>query len=230
MAKLLVVDDDRMFNELVSRAMREQGHAVDTAKDYAGACMLAFVHEYDGIVLDVHLPDGTGLMLVQDLRREGRTTPVLLLTGADKSADVVRGLDAGADDYLPKPFDLDVLSARVRALVRRGGTQTEGPSLAYGGLVLERGQYRLTVDGRRVNCTPREFALLAYLVQRAERVVTRTELLEKVWEMNFDPGSNVVDVHIARLRGKLRESGARPKLITVRGSGYMLTATESDED
>ncbi len=228
MAKLLVVDDDRMFNELVCRAMREQGYAVDSAQDYAGARALAFVQDYDALVLDVHLPDGTGLTLAQELRREGRTTPILLLTGADKPADVVRGLDAGADDYLPKPFDLDVLSARVRALIRRGGAQPEGPALAYGGLLLERGQYRLTVDGRRVACTPREFALLAFLVQRAERVVTRTELLEKVWEMRFDPGSNVVDVHVARLRGKLRESGARPRLITVRGAGYMLTAVASD--
>jgi DNA-binding response OmpR family regulator len=229
MAKLLVVDDDRMFNELVCRAMREQGHAVDSAKDYAGARALAFVQEYDAMVLDVHQPDGTGLKLAQELRTEGHTTPILMLTGADKPTDVVRGLDAGADDYLPKPFDLDVLSARVRALLRRGGTQTEGPALAFGGLVLERGQYRLTVDGRRVSCTPREFALLAYMVQRAERVVTRTELLEKVWEMTFDPGSNVVDVHMARLRGKLRESGARPRLLTVRGAGYMLTAGESDD-
>jgi DNA-binding response OmpR family regulator len=229
MPKLLVVDDDRMFNELVCRAMREQGYAVDGAQDYAGARALAFVHDYDGIVLDVHLPDGTGLQLVQDLRREGRTTPVLMLTGANKSADVVRGLDAGADDYLPKPFDLEVLSARVRALVRRGSGQVGAEQLAYGGLLLERGQHRLLIGGRRVGCTPREFALLVYLVQRAERVVTRTELLEKVWEMNFDPGSNVVDVHVARLRTKLREYESPAKLATVRGAGYMLTVGENVE-
>jgi DNA-binding response OmpR family regulator len=230
MPKLLVVDDDRMFNELVCRAMREQGYAVDGAQDYAGARALAFVHDYDGMVLDVVLPDGSGLHLVRDLRREGRSTPVLMLTANDKPADVVRGLDAGADDYLAKPFDLDVLTARVRALVRRGAAYGEVTALAFGGLELERERHRLTIGGKRVSCTPREFALLAYLIERAERIVTRTELLDKVWDVSFDPGSNVVDVHVARLRVKLREFGARPRLVTVRGAGYMLTLGEADAD
>jgi DNA-binding response OmpR family regulator len=228
MAKLLVVEDDRMFAELVSRALREQGHVVDVAHDYERARTLAFVQEYDGMVLDVNLPDGNGLTIVQDLRREGHATPVLMLTANDKPADVVRGLDAGADDYLAKPFDLDVLRARVRALVRRAGSDTSAIALSYGDLLLERSSYRVTIDGRRVACTPKEFTLLAYLVQHAERVVTRTELLEKVWEVAFDPGSNVVDVHVARLRVKLREFGARARLTTVRGAGYMLTLGDHD--
>ena len=228
MAKLLVVDDDRMFAELVCRALREQGHVVDSAADDAGARALAFVQEYDGIVLDVVLPDGSGLSLVRDLRREGRTTPVLLLTANDKPADVVRGLDAGADDYLAKPFDLDVLAARVRALVRRAGAPAEPMVLAYGGVVIDRAGHRLSINEQRAACTPRELALLAYLVERAERVVTRSELLEKVWEASFDPGSNVVDVHVARLRTKLRQFAAQPRLATVRGAGYMLTLGEHD--
>jgi DNA-binding response OmpR family regulator len=227
MAKLLVVEDDRMFAELVRRALREEGHVVDLARDHATARTLAFVNDYDGLVLDVHLPDGNGLALVQELRAEGRTTPVLMLTGNDTPGDVVRGLDAGADDYLTKPFDLDVLRARVRALVRRSGARSV-QTLAFGGVIMERGSYRVVINGRKVSFTPKEFALLSYLIQHAETVVTRSELLEKVWDLTFDPGSNVVDVHVARLRGKLREHGAVPRLVTVRGTGFLLTVSEDD--
>jgi len=228
MGKLLVVEDDRMFAELIRSALKEEGHATDVAHGYAQARVLAFVHDYDGILLDVMLPDGNGLSLVQELRRESRATPVLVLTANDRPNDVVRGLDVGADDYLTKPFDLDVLKARVRALLRRNGPRSM-ESAAFGGILLERGQHRLTINGRKVQVTPREYALLAYLVQRAEQVVTRTELLEKVWELTFDPGSNVIDVHIARLRSKLRQHGALPRLVTVRGAGYVLTLGDEPE-
>jgi two-component system, OmpR family, response regulator len=227
MAKLLVVEDDRMFAELIRRALREEGHVVDVAKTCADARPLAFVHDYDGILLDVVLPDGSGLAIAQALRQEGRMTPILMLTAADSPADVVRGLDTGADDYLTKPFDLDVLRARVRALLRRNGPHTI-ERLALGGVVVERACYRVTINGQRVPITPKEFALLAYLIQRAEQVVTRSELLEKVWDLHFDPGSNVVDVHVARLRTKLREHSARPQLVTVRGAGYSLTIEGDD--
>jgi two-component system, OmpR family, response regulator len=225
MAKLLLVEDDRMFAELIRSSLKEEGHVVDVATGYAQGRVLAFVHDYDALLLDVQLPDGNGMAIVQELRRESRTTPILLLTANDRAGDVVRGLDVGADDYLTKPFDLDVLKARVRALLRRNGARTVESS-AYGGILLERGTHRLVVNGQRVQVTPREYALLAYLVQRAEEVVPRTELLEKVWEMSFDPGSNVVDVHVARLRTKLRQYGALPQLVTVRGTGYMLTMSE----
>jgi DNA-binding response OmpR family regulator len=150
-----------------------------------------------------------------------------MLTGNDTPGDVVRGLDAGADDYLTKPLDLDVLKARVRALVRRSGARAV-ETLALGGVVVERGSYRVLINGRRVPLTPKEFALLAFLVQNAERVVTRSELLEKVWDLNFDPGSNVVDVHVARLRTKLRDNDAVPRLVTVRGAGFVLTVAEPE--
>jgi DNA-binding response OmpR family regulator len=227
MSKLLVVEDDRMFAELIRGALKEEGHAADVVHEYAQARVLAFVHDYDGILLDVMLPDGNGLSLVQELRRELRTTPVLVLTANDRPNDVVRGLDVGADDYLTKPFDLDVLKARVRALLRRNGARTV-EAAAFGGIQVERGQHRLMINGRKVQVTPREYALLAHLVQHAEQVVTRTALLEKVWELTFDPGSNVVDVHVARLRTKLRQHGALPKLVTLRGTGYMLTLGEED--
>jgi two-component system, OmpR family, response regulator len=228
MAKLLVVEDDRMFAALIRRALEEEAHVVDMATRYAEGRMLAFVHDYDGILLDVQLPDGTGLSIAQELRQEGRTIPILMLTAKDAPGDIVRGLDTGADDYLTKPFDLDVLKARVRALLRRNGARSV-QTLALGGVVVERGSYRVVINGRRVPFTPKEFALLAHLIAHAEQVVTRTELLEKVWDLSFDPGSNVVDVHVARVRAKLRDHGAHPQLVTVRGTGFVLTNGERDD-
>jgi two-component system OmpR family response regulator len=227
MARLLVVEDDRMFAELIRRALREDAHVVDVAPDLAEARAHALVHDYDGILLDVGLPGGSGLQLARELRERGRATPILVLTGADTPGVVVRGLDAGADDYVTKPLDLAVLKARVRALVRRAGPRVV-ETLTLGGVVVERGSYRVSINGRKVQLTPKEFALLAYLVQHAERVVTRSELLEKVWDLSFDPGSNVVDVHVAHLRSKLREHGAVPRLVTVRGAGFVLTVAESE--
>jgi len=228
MSKILVVEDDRMFAELIRRALREEGHVVDMATNAAEGRTHAFVNDYDGILLDVSLPDGSGLQLARELRQEGRATPILILTGNDTPGDVVRGLDAGADDYVTKPLDLDVLKARVRALVRRNGARAV-ETLALGGVVVERGSYRALINGRKVQLTPKEFTLLAYLVQHAERVVTRSELLDKVWDLSFDPGSNVVDVHVARLRQKLRENGAVPRLVTVRGAGFTLTVAAPEE-
>jgi DNA-binding response OmpR family regulator len=220
--KLLVVEDDRMLAALIRRGLMEEGHTIDVAPDCAQAHVLAFVHDYDAIILDVVLPDGSGLQIVRELRQEGRTTPVLMLTGNRDAEDVVRGLDAGADDYLTKPFDMDVFKARVRALLRRGGARRSG-RLAFGGIVVDRLTRQAATEGRKLQLTPKEYSLLEYLIVNAERVVTRTELLEKVWDVHFDPGSNVVDVHVARLREKLRRIGAAAHLVTIRGIGFMLT-------
>ena len=222
--KLLVVEDDRMLSELIRRALVEEGYAVDVALDGRQAEALAFVYDYDGIVLDVVLPHKSGLELVQQLRREGKLMPILMLTGRRGTPDVVRGLDMGADDYLTKPFDFDELKARVRALVRRGGAMRPD-RIAVGGLALDRLRRQATVGDQQLRMTPKEFALLEYLALHAESVVTRTELLEKVWDLHFDPGSNVVDVHVARLRSKLREARAALRLDTVRGIGFVLTVT-----
>lgn len=221
--KLLVVEDDRMLSELVRRALTEEGYAVDVASDGEQAETLAFINDYDGIVLDLVLPRKSGLQLLQQLRREGRVTPTLILTGRRAKQDIVRGLDVGADDYLTKPFDLDELKARVRALLRRGGAR-RSEQLAMGGVVLDRRRRQASVDGSQLRVTPKEFALLEYLMTKADEVVTRTELLEKVWDFHFDPGSNVVDVHVARLRAKLRLANADLHLDTVRGIGFVLAA------
>jgi two-component system OmpR family response regulator len=222
--KLLVVEDDRMLSALIRRALTEEGFAVDVATDGDQAEAVAFVNEYDGIVLDLVLPGKSGLQLLQQLRREGRLTPILILTGRRDKQDIVRGLDVGADDYLTKPFDLDELKARVRALVRRGGGSRRSDLLAMGGVLLDRRKRQANVDGLVLRMTPKEFALLEYLMTRADEVVTRTELLEKVWDFHFDPGSNVVDVHVARLRAKLRLANAGLSLDTVRGIGFVLAA------
>ena len=225
--KLLIVEDDRMLSALVRRALVEEGHTVDVAADGEEAEALAFVNDYDAIVLDLMLPGKSGLQLLQELRQEGRGTPTLILTGRRDKQDVVRALDLGADDYLTKPFDLDELKARVRALLRRGSPRADD-RITLAGIVLDRRRRQATIDGQMLRMTPKEFALLERLMLNADEVVTRTELLEKVWEFQFDPGSNVVDVHVARLRAKLREANARVRLDTVRGIGFVL-ATEGAE-
>ena len=225
--KLLVVEDDRLFAKLVERGMREEGHAVDVAPTGDEGRILAHVNSYDGMILDVSLPDITGLQIARELRREGRTIPILMLTGNSSREDIIRGLDAGADDYLTKPFEMDVLKARVRALLRRTGS-TSSETFAFGDLVVDRLEHQARVAGRPLAITPKEFSLLEYLVMHADQVVTRSVLLEKVWDLHFDPGSNVVDVHMARLRMKLRRSGAKPQVATVRGVGYRLTLAPGD--
>src|SRR5512147_3053928 len=160
--KILVVEDDRKVAGFIEQGLREEGYAVDVAPDGDEATMLAHVYDYDLVVLDVMLPKKNGLQVAAELRREGRRTPILMLTARDSTEDVVRGLDAGADDYLTKPFAFDELVARVRALGRRGGAPAAGGVLRFGDLELDRGRYAATRGGRPVALTPREFRLLAY--------------------------------------------------------------------
>ena len=219
--KILVVEDDRKVAGFIEQGLREEGYAVDVAPDGDEATMLAHVYEYDLVVLDVMLPKKTGLQVANELRREGRKTPILMLTARDTTEDVVRGLDAGADDYLTKPFKFDELLARVRALVRRGGAgRTE--LLSYGPLELDRLKHKVRVDGKHLELTPKEFHLLQHFLLHPEEVVLRTELLEKVWDMHFDPESNVVDVHVGNLRRKLKSASGRELIQTVRGVGFRL--------
>ncbi len=219
--RILVVEDDKKVASFLEKGLREEGYAVDVAHDGPAGLMRAHVYDYDLLILDVMLPGMTGLEIIRDLREREKSVPALMLTARDAREDVVRGLDAGADDYLAKPFGFDELLARIRALLRRGGT-ARLDRLLYDDVELDRAKHAAFRAGKRLDLTPKEFQLLDYFLVNRERVVRRTELLEKVWDLRFDPMSNVVDVHVGHLRRKLREAGADPLLHTVRGVGYVL--------
>jgi DNA-binding response OmpR family regulator len=219
--KILVVEDDRKVAGFIEQGLREESYAVDVARDGEEALMLAHINAYDAILLDLMLPKKNGIQVASELRREGRTTPILMLTARDATEDIVRGLDAGADDYLGKPFKFDELLARLRALVRRGGA-ARLERLVHGPIELDRLKHLAFANGNKLDLTPREFQLLEHFLLHPGQVVRRTELLEKVWDMHFDPESNVVDVHVGNLRRKLREAGCDGVLQTTRGVGFTL--------
>ncbi|UCC27185.1 MAG: response regulator transcription factor [Gemmatimonadales bacterium] len=219
--RILIVEDDRKVASFLQKGLREEGYAPDVAHDGEDGLMKALVNPYDLIVLDVMLPGRTGLEVVRELRARDLAVPVLMLTARDSREDIVTGLDAGADDYLTKPFGLDELMARIRALLRRGGSKRV-ERLIYDTVEVDRLKHSASRGGERLELTPREYRLLEHFILNPERVIRRTELLEKVWDMSFDPMSNVVDVHVANLRQKLREGGGKPLIHTVRGVGYIL--------
>jgi two-component system, OmpR family, copper resistance phosphate regulon response regulator CusR len=219
--KILVVEDDRKVAGFVEQGLKEEGYVVDLARDGEEATMLAHVNDYDVMLLDVMLPKKNGFQIATELRREGRNTPILMLTSRDAAEDIVRGLDAGADDYLSKPFRFDELLARIRALYRRGGAERL-EVLRYGPITLDRLRHVAAVNDQVLDLTAKEFQLLEYFMLHPEEVVRRTTLLEKVWDMHFDPESNVVDVHVGNLRRKLTRAAGEPLLTTVRGVGFSL--------
>jgi DNA-binding response OmpR family regulator len=219
--KILIVEDDRKVAGFIEQGLKEEGYVVDVAADGEEATMLAHVYEYDVILLDVVMPKKNGFQVASELRREGRTTPIMMLTSRDSTEDVVRGLDAGADDYLAKPFKFDELLARVRALHRRGGAEVQ-EALQFGPVRMDRLRHVSSVDGKTLDLTPKEFQLLEYFLLHPEQVIRRTTLLEKVWDMHFDPESNVVDVHVGNLRRKLKEATGINLIATVRGVGFTL--------
>ena len=223
--RVLVVEDDKKVASFLEKGLREEGYAVDVAHDGNDGSMKAHVYEYDLLILDVMLPGKSGFEIVNDMRSSESSVPILMLTARDSEQDVVRGLDAGADDYLTKPFGFDELLARVRALLRRGGAERTD-RLIYHELVLDRKKHMATCRGDRLDLTPKEFQLLEFLMLHPERVIRRTELLEKVWDLHFDPMSNVVDVHVGNLRRKLREAEGGDLVHTLRGVGYIFQLGE----
>ena len=219
--RILIVEDDQKTARFLKQGLEEEGHAVDLALDGDEGSYLGHLNPYDLILLDIQLPKRNGLQLSTELRREGVQTPILMLTGRDSTPDVVRGLNAGADDYLTKPFDFDELLARVNALTRRRGGPVSGV-LRFGDLELDRLKRQVRRERRLIDLSPREFRLLEFFLLHPEQVVTRVQLLEKVWDMSFDPETNVVDAHISNLRKKLEEHGAARLIQTIRGAGYAL--------
>ena len=220
--KLLIVEDDREAASYLKRALSEAGHAVDYAAAGRDGLMLAAAEPYDVIILDRMLPEIDGLAILRTIRASGVKTPVLLLTALGGIDDRVEGLEAGADDYLVKPFAFAELLARVNALARRPPTQDLRVELVVADLKLDLLKRTVTRAGRRIELQPREFQILEYLLRHAGRVVTRTMLLESVWDFHFDPKTNIVETHMSRLRGKVDRGHAHELIHTVRGAGYVL--------
>ncbi len=219
--RLLVVEDEKKVASFIKQGLEEESYAVDVASDGEEGLGMALDRVHDLIILDIFLPKMDGLRILQELRKEKVTTPVLLLTVRATIEDKVLGLDAGADDYLTKPFAFEELLARVRALLRRRA-EAEPPVLQVADLTLDPARHVVARGGEKVELTPREFALLAYFMRNPGRVLTRTTISEHLWDYNFDTMTNVIDVYVNYLRKKI-DAGREPKLIhTVRGVGYVL--------
>src|SRR6202163_925062 len=220
--RLLVVEDDREAAAYLRKALREAGHICEIAYDGEEGLALALDGEFDVFVIDRMLPKRDGLSLVSEVRKRGVRTPVLILSALGQVDDRVTGLRAGGDDYLSKPYSFSELLARIEALARRIAPQAADTVYKVGDLELDRLAHRVTRSGQEISLQPREFRLLEYLLRHAGQVVTRTMLLENVWDYHFDPQTNVIDVHISRLRSKIDKGFAQPLLHTVRGAGYMI--------
>jgi two-component system OmpR family response regulator len=217
-----VVEDDAEAGAYLKRALKQAGHTVDQAVDGREGLLLAAGEAYDVIVLDRMLPKMDGLAILRTIRASGVKTPVLLLTALGGIDDRVEGLEAGGDDYLVKPFAIAELMARVNALARRPPAQEAPTTLQVADLKLDRLSRTVSRAGVRIELQPREFQLLEYLMRHAGRVVTRTMLLESVWDYHFDPKTNIVETHVSRLRGKVDRGHAQELIHTVRGAGYCL--------
>jgi len=222
--KILVIEDDREAAEYIQKAFDEAGHTADIAGDGETGFSLADSGDYDVLVVDRMLPRRDGLSVVAQLRARGKTTPVLILSALGEVDDRVTGLRAGGDDYLTKPYAFSELLARTEALNRRGQSKEAETVYKVGDLELDRLSHTVRRAGREIVLQPREFRLLEYLMRHAGQVVTRTMLLENVWDYHFDPQTNVIDVHVSRLRAKIEKEFDTPVLHTVRGAGYMLKA------
>jgi len=228
--RILIVDDDHAILNLMKRVLSGEAYAIDLASTGEEARTLALVHDYDGIILDLHLGDRHGFEILQELRRAGRRTPIMLYSGKGDSETIVRGLDAGADDFIVKPVSNDELRARVRTLVRRGASSRVGEQITVGNLILNRLTRRITCRAEDLVITATEMRLLEHLMLHAGETVTRSELHDKIWDMHFDPSSNVIDAHVARLRKKLETAGASAEISTRRGIGFVLSPKPAQDD
>ncbi len=220
--KILLVEDDREAASYLMQALDEAGHVTHHAADGETGYAMASGMDYDVLIIDRMLPRRDGLSIVESLRAEGNKTPVLILSALGEVDDRVTGLRAGGDDYLTKPYAFTELLARIEVLARRSSPAEAETSFAVGGLTLDRLSRKVDRDGEQILLQPREFRLLEYLMKHAGQVVTRTMLLENVWDYHFDPQTNVIDVHMSRLRAKIDKGHKSSLLHTVRGAGYMI--------
>ena len=219
---VLLIEDDARVAGFVAKALREEGHLVDHRDDGRAGLLQASSEQYDVIVLDRMLPQIDGLKILQTLRATGDRTPVLILSALGDTDERVKGLRAGGDDYLPKPFAVSELIARVEVLARRAPGPEDAARIAIGDFTLDSIGRIVTRGGKRIELTNREFRIIEYLARNADRVVTRSMLLEQVWDYHFDPQTNIIDQHVSRLRQKLDRCADTPLVETVRGAGYMI--------
>lgn len=225
--RILIIEDDDDVASFVRNGLEQAGYTVDQAADGKDGLFLATTEDYDGIVVDRMLPKVDGLTIIRTLRASGIPTPVLILSALGEVDDRVDGLKAGGDDYLVKPFSFAELQARIEALLRRHRVASDGAAtttLVVGDLKMDLLKRQVSRDGQVIELQPREFQLLEHLMRHAGQVVTRTMLLEAVWGYHFDPQTNVIDVHMSRLRSKIDRDFSQPLLHTVRGAGYRLDA------
>src|SRR5688572_20598589 len=227
--RILLVEDEPSAATMLAKGLREESYAVDIAADGETALAQAFVNDYDLIILDVVLPGKDGFKVCRELRTNGLSAPVLMLTARDAVEDRVEGLDSGADDYLSKPFDFEELLARVRALLRRRPALYP-EVITVGNLSVHTRARHVTRAGQSIDLTAKEYALLEYLARRAGEVVSRTDIAEHVWDESYDPFSKVIEVFIQRLRRKVDEGQPLKLIHTRRGEGYMLTAKATEAD
>ena len=218
--RILIAEDERKIAEFIRRGLKEEGYAADTAASGTDALRLAEENPYDLLLLDVMLPGLDGVEVCRRLRAGGYAAPILMLTARDRVEDKVKGLDSGANDYLTKPFAFEELLARVRALLRPA--PSAAALLKAGDIEVDLLSHNASAAGAALDLSAKEFALLEYLARNKGRIVTRTMISEHVWDINFDTGSNVIDVYINHLRKKLEKSGAKAAIRTVRGKGYLL--------
>jgi heavy metal response regulator len=222
--RLLVVEDDKKIASFVSRGLKEAGYVVDIAERGDDAFQFALNNHYDVAIVDLMLPGLDGLSLIERLRAQKVKMPVIILSAKRSVDDRVKGLQVGGDDYLTKPFAFSELLARIQALVRRSSAMSEPTTLTHGDLTLDLLSREVTRGGRKIELQAREFALLEYLLRNAGRVVSKTMILEHVWDYNFDPKTNVIDVLVSRLRSKVDRDFDRKLIHTMRGFGYVLKA------
>jgi two-component system OmpR family response regulator len=222
--KILVVEDNERVANFLKKGLKESGHMTDHVNNGRDATLLAVSEPYDAIIMDRMLPGGIdGLSIIVALRKDGNKTPILILSALSDVDDRILGLKSGGDDYLVKPFAFGELLARLDAIVRRSQGSNSESTLIVGDMKMDLLSRTVTRGGKSVSLHPREFKLLEYLARHANQVVTRTMLLENVWDYHFDPQTNVVDVHIGKLRQKIDDASTKPMLRTIRSAGYMLT-------
>lgn len=224
--RVLVIEDDRETAAYLVKGLREAGHVVDHAANGRDGLFFATGEKYDVMIVDRLLPQVDGLTIITTVRASGNATPALVLSALGEVDDRIRGFRAGGDDYLVKPFSFAELLARLEALTRRGSDRSIETTLRLGDLEMDLLTRRVRRGAREIDLKPQEFRLLQYLLRHAGKVVTRTMLFENVWDYHFDPQTNVIDVHISRLRAKIDEGAAYPLIHTIRGAGYSLRAPE----